>query len=108
MFGKLCALIVALGVGACLLLAARQMRLQAVNALAETHTRLAEHDRSLARIRTQIAARATPDQVAALAAKLGPLQPMLFDGPSAESQFADALPSGKPVPAHAPSQAETR
>lgn len=63
MFWKLTALIFGLGCIACVLLLLRQARMEAVYELGKTHERIAEHDRTLWRLRTEIASRTTPDGV---------------------------------------------
>lgn len=76
MFGKLCMLILAVGVTACALLVLRQQRLDAVHELAVAQGRIAQHDRDLYELRTRIATRVTPTQVEALAVKVGQLEPI--------------------------------
>lgn len=82
MFAKLAVLILAVGVFACSLLALRQQRLDAVHELAVSQKRMAERDRDLFQLRTRIASRVMPDRVEALAAKIGPLEPIRVDGPT--------------------------
>ncbi|MBC7834949.1 MAG: hypothetical protein H7Y88_07590 [Phycisphaerales bacterium] len=76
MFGKLAFTILAVGLMACVLLATRQQRLQAVHELAQVQKRVAEHDRDLWRLRLEIARRITPQRIERMATILGPLQPL--------------------------------
>lgn len=76
MFARLVVLILSIGVVACVLLTARQQRLQAVHELAEVQRRLVEHDRTLWQLRVEIAGRITPEHVESLASRLGPLKPI--------------------------------
>lgn len=74
MFSKLVVLILTIGAVAATLLAARQQRLQAVHETAEAMRRIAEHDRTLWRLRSEIAERVTPGKVRRLATdRFGPL-----------------------------------
>ncbi len=74
MFAKLLALILALGLVACLLLASRQARLQAAHELADARIRIIERDNELWRLRARIAELTTPRAVETFAAKITPLQ----------------------------------
>ena len=76
MFAKLAAVIVSLGVVACILLAVRQQRVQAAHELAEVQRRVMEHDRTLWHLRAEIAARVSPEQVDAMAKRRGPTAPI--------------------------------
>lgn len=76
MFAKLAALILSLGVVACILLAVRQQRVQAAHELAEVQRRVMEHDRTLWHLRTEIAERVSPVQVQELATRRGPTAPI--------------------------------
>ncbi len=60
MFGKIVALILALGIVACALLAVRQGRIQAFHELTQTRLRIRVQDERLWELRTKIAARVTP------------------------------------------------
>ncbi len=73
---KLAALIVGLGVVACVLLGIRQLRVQAAHEMAEVQKRVSLHDRELWKLRTEIARVTTPDRVEALARKYGVLLPI--------------------------------
>lgn len=73
MFAKLAAVILTIGAVAATLLAARQQRLYAVHESVEAMRRIAEHDRTLWRLRGEIAARVTPGKVRQLADDFGPL-----------------------------------
>lgn len=81
MFAKLVVLILSLALGACALLAARQMRTQAAHELATARLRILECDARLWLLRARIASMVTPDQVESLAARMGGLQPMIFESP---------------------------
>src|SRR5262245_61509988 len=72
MFAKLAAVILSVGLIACILLAVRQQRVQAAHDLADVQRRVMEHDRTLWRLRSEIAARITPEQIDRLSARLGP------------------------------------
>lgn len=63
MFGRLAFVIVAIGLGACVLLAIRQVRIQAAHELAETRRRIVRMDHELWRLRAEIAERITPDRI---------------------------------------------
>ncbi len=76
MFAKLAAVIVSMGVVACILLAVRQQRVQAAHEMADVQRRVMEHDRTLWHLRAEIAARVTPEQVEKAAAGLGPTAPI--------------------------------
>ena len=73
MLAKLAAVILTIGGVAGTLLAARQQRLHAVNESAQAMRRIADHDRTLWRLRGEIAERVTPGKVRRLADRLGPL-----------------------------------
>jgi hypothetical protein len=73
-FSKLAVLILTIGAVAATLLAARQQRLQAVHETAEAMRRISEHDRTLWRLRSEIAERVTPGKVRRLATdRFGPM-----------------------------------
>jgi len=73
---RLAASILSIGVVACVLLTTRQLRLQAVHELAQVQKRVAEHDRTLWRLRIEIARRVTPANVERLAARRAGLSPL--------------------------------
>lgn len=75
-FAKLCTLVVSVCAVACVLLALRQQRIEAVHQMAMTNLRIMESDRGLAKLRTQIVARLEPSRIQELAARLGDLQPI--------------------------------
>lgn len=90
MFAKIAAVIVALGVCACTLLALRQARLQAANELAEARLRVRAIDERVSLVRAGIAASVIPSEVEQMteAAEdvVGPLVPLaLLDDAPAES-----------------------
>lgn len=76
MFMKLAAMIVGLGAIACVLLGIRQSRVQAAHELANVQHRVSDHDRTLWRLRLEIARRITPDQVERQAVAFGELAPV--------------------------------
>jgi hypothetical protein len=82
-FPKLAVLILSLALGACILLAARQMRIQAVHELAAARLRILEADARLWKLRSAIAAKVTPQQIEAMASGLGPMRPLIFEDPDA-------------------------
>jgi hypothetical protein len=73
---KLAALIVGLGVIACVLLGIRQLRVQAAHEMADVQRRVSAHDRELWTLRTEIAKLTTPDKIETLAQKYGVLTPI--------------------------------
>jgi len=76
MFAKLFAVILSMGLVACILLGIRQQRVQAAHDLADVQRRVLERDRTLWRLRAEIASRVTPQAVEKLAVKLGPSAPI--------------------------------
>lgn len=80
MFGKIVALILALGVVGCALLAVRQARIQAFHELTQARLRIRVMDEEILKLRAEIAARVTPAHVHEMAATLGPLKPMYRSG----------------------------
>jgi cell division protein FtsL len=83
-FGKIVAIIVALGMCAAGLLTIRQQRTQATHEIAQTRLRITEQENELRRLKTRIAARVSPEHVKAMAARMGTLKPIM----------ADAAPAG--------------
>ncbi len=73
MLAKICFLILCMGAVACTVLGYRQTRLQTLHELSDVQRRLMAHDRDLFRLRAEIAAQVTPQRVAKLAGRLGPL-----------------------------------
>lgn len=73
MFAKLSVIILTIGAVAATLLAARQQRLYAVHESAQSMRRIVEHDRTLWRLRGEIAGRVTPGKVRQLADRFGPM-----------------------------------
>jgi hypothetical protein len=73
LFAKLVVLILTIGGVAATLLAARQQRLYAVHESAQAMRRIVEHDRTLWRLRSEIAERVTPNKVRKLVNRFGPL-----------------------------------
>jgi len=98
-FGKIAVLIVSAGLCACALLAARQMRTQAAYELAQSRLRAVRIDEDVARIRSVIAARVSPERVLEMAARVNPLKPLARDSQLARQ---DADPSTSPVDQPAP------
>lgn len=76
MFAKLVVLILSMGLVACTLLTARQLRTQAAHELAEAHLRGLQRDNDLWRLRAQIAQRVSPDNVKRMALSLQDFKPM--------------------------------
>ena len=76
---KLGAVVVASAVTASSLLSVRQGRINAAYDLSASVERRAEVDRSLLRLRVELARRTTPEAVERLAQTLGPTHPMYFD-----------------------------
>lgn len=76
MFAKLAVLTISLALCACALLCLRQMRTQSAHEFAEARLRVLQRDNDFWRLRTQIAARVTPERVQQLAAKVYALKPM--------------------------------
>lgn len=95
MFPKVVLLVIAVGAGACTLLAMRQSRLQVASELAQSQLRVCEADERLWLLRSQVAAAVTPQSVERLARALGPMKP-LRDGLPASALAGvptrDALP----------------
>jgi len=58
------------------LLVVRQQRLQAVYEMSRSLERAAEHDRTIWRVRAEIATSVTPERVRVMAEKLGPMAPI--------------------------------
>lgn len=79
MLAKLAVLVVCMGLCACALLAARQMRMQAAHELTEARLRVMKHDNDLRRIRAQIASRITPEDVERMASQFEPIKPIASD-----------------------------
>jgi hypothetical protein len=90
-FAKVAVLILCIGLGACALLAARQMRTQAAHELAEARLRLMQRDNELWRLRAAIAARVTPERVQQLATKLSSLKPIAADLERRETPLAGPI-----------------
>lgn len=113
MFAKLALIILTIGAVAATLLAARQQRLYAVHESAEAMRRIAEHDRTLWRLRGEIADRVTPDKVKKMADHFGPLaflfterSSSLAAGPGAEPKLRRAAKVSEPK-AHGPHENAT-
>jgi hypothetical protein len=91
-FAKVAVLILSIGLCACVLLAARQMRTQAAHELAEARLRLQQRDNELWRLRARIAAMVTPERVQQLATKLNSLKPIAADNPPRRAPLAGPVP----------------
>jgi hypothetical protein len=76
MVAKLAMLILVMALTAASLLVVRQQRLQAVREMADAAERAANFDRTLWRVRVEIAKSVTPGQVAEMARTMGPMQPI--------------------------------
>jgi len=83
-FAKLAAIILALGILGCTLLAMRQQRLQAAHELAEAQLRIRKSDEQLWLLRAQIARRLNPENIRDMAAGAGPLRPAASPPPPVE------------------------
>lgn len=70
MFAKLLVIILALGVACCILLVTRQQRIEASFALTNMHRRVAQHERSLWKLRTEISELASPERIRAMPERL--------------------------------------
>lgn len=90
MLAKVFLLILSIGVCACTLLMLRQQRLQVVSDMAQVHRRIADNDKALLELRTQIARASSPARIESLASRLGPMQPIGIDPVS--------LPAHEPSP----------
>lgn len=93
MFARLVVLILGVGVIACGLLAARQVRTQAAHELAQARLRVMKLDSERAKLRSEIASRVTPDRIQEMASRLTPLKPIAGEFPA---------PIQVPAPAPAP------
>lgn len=94
MFGKAALLIVCVGVSACALLAARQMRTQAAYEMAQSRLRSVQLDHECAKLRAEIAGRVSPEKVLEMASEMSPMKPLAGEvGPRARP------PMGPPAPA---------
>jgi hypothetical protein len=81
-FGKIVAMIVAMGLCAAALLTVRQLRTQAAHELAQTRLRIMAQENELRRVKAQIAARVTPEHVKSMAGRIGSLKPVVSDSPA--------------------------
>ncbi len=97
MFAKLAAIILALGILGCTLLAMRQQRLQAAHELAEAQLRIRKSDEQLWLLRAQIARRLNPENIRDMATDAGPLRPVASPPPPVEPPEL----MGPPAPKHA-------
>jgi hypothetical protein len=106
-FAKLAAIILALGILGCTLLALRQQRLQAAHELAEAQLRIRRSDEQLWLLRAQIAHRLNPENIRGMAADAGPLRPVASPpesgapnraSPKPEGTHADGVPNDGPRP----------
>lgn len=68
-YAKLAVLIVSIGACACAMLAARQLRLQAVHELTQARVRIMEQDARLWHLRAEIGSRVVPERVATMASR---------------------------------------
>ncbi|MFZ2873968.1 MAG: hypothetical protein WAZ94_05740 [Phycisphaerales bacterium] len=95
MFPKVVLLVIAVGAGACALLALRQSRLQVASELAQSQLRVCEADERLWLLRSQVASAVTPQSVERLARALGPMKP-IREGPPASELAGMTPPEGAP------------
>ena len=77
MFARIACSILALASCACVLLATRQVRIQAAHELAEARRRIALLDNELYRLRAEIASEVAPQRIHESAAKLLTLKPTI-------------------------------
>ncbi len=96
MAAKIIALILALGVGAVLMLNLRQERLQVLHETAELQKRLAQHDRDFLSLRTRIASSVSPPLVQQMAAGLGPTVSIAAAGDGPAHVESPAATDAKP------------
>lgn len=94
MVGKVAMLVLVGALMAASLLVVRQQRLHAVREMAEAAERAARFDRTLWRVRVEIARRITPENVHQMAAGVGPLKPI--PTPWSDPVLASAEVSGPP------------
>ncbi len=92
MVAKLAMLILVMALTAASLLVVRQQRLQAVREMADAAERAATFDRTLWRVRIDIASRVTPAEIAQMAQALGPMHPIPV--PWGLPSLASARPAG--------------
>lgn len=98
MFLKLAVSILSIGVTAAGLLALRQLRLQAVHESTVVERRIAEHDRLLWKLRGDIATHITPENVRAMANRLGPMAYLNEDRKPKLAVSEDTAIAGSPAP----------
>jgi hypothetical protein len=103
-FAKLAAIILALGILGCTLLAMRQQRLQAAHELAEAQLRIRKSDEQLWLLRAQIARRLNPENIRDMASGAGPLRPVASPPPP----IAPPELMGPPAPKRADGGAGSR
>lgn len=103
MFAKLAAIIIALGIVGCTVLALRQQRLQAAHELAESQLRIRRSDEQLWLLRTQIAHRLNPEAIRDMATAVGPHRPIAAPtdlveplGTTEQPHHADSTPEKAP------------
>jgi len=85
MFAKILTIILACGAIGCVLLVNRQQRIEAAHEMSVIHNRLAEHERSVWRLRAEIARLCRPEQIRDAIERLGDgWQPMVLrrEGPA--------------------------
>jgi len=102
--GKVAMLVLVGALMAASLLVVRQQRLHAVREMAEAAERAARFDRTLWRVRVEIARRITPEGVHDMATSVGPLKPIPtpWSEPvlaSAEVSSAPQVQQASPLPA---------
>ncbi len=74
---KLAVMVMAAALTAAWLLSVRQQRIMAAHDLVAAHTRMAANDRTLWRLRVEIANLLTPDRIEQIAGTMGPMSPIL-------------------------------
>lgn len=108
MFAKILAVILALGVVACVLLTTRQQRLQSVHDLAVIQKRVAEHDRTLWTLRVAIASKLNPARIEHLASSLGDLDYLPSVGGMSIRAIAESADRNRELQQESPSPNVTR
>ena len=92
-FGRIVVMIAAMGLCAGTLLMVRQLRTQSAHELAGTRLRIMEQENELRRLKAQIAAKVSPENVKAMAGRLGSLKPIMLDGPGESTLSAADAPA---------------
>ncbi len=94
---KLAVMVVATAMTAAWLLSVRQQRIMAAHDLIQAHRRTVENEKTLWRLRVEIAKLLTPDRIEQIAGAAGPMRPMTPEPDANEKALA-----------HSPEQGERR